>query len=278
MITEGEAAVQIAKLLHTYGVELEEVSCSTAVFILSINGGTSTSTRVAKWFHPGDGERYFTFNVADGVKEYFTLALFEEESQVQVVSLGVLNVCGQCVGVFTLKEEQPDAYPLISSDVGYVIEVACVESGTAVDLADFSVAKHIESKYLQRRRNVAHYYPPKTSPQVGDFLVLVQDDQSKTDSTCPQTYEHPWNLEAPSDGDLSRGYKEYQKGATHVHLSDNLYLAVQRPLTRTNVWGVLLYDVAAQSLTSASIPKTHLYVPWVIWHDNCQELTLKIVV
>lgn len=269
---EEKVAEQLGELLRNYGCAVDEVSYSSAVFLLSVNNGDEITQRVGKWFYSDVGERYFVHKFED-YEEYFVVVLFEEGVDITIVSMGVVKWRDQCCDIFSFVDKKPNYQDsLVPSTHGYVVEIACIAQEKSPSLVDFTDAKHIHAKYAQRSKNHARYYPHLSLPDKksdGDFLVLRDETDGK---------KHPWTVPSLGKDQLTSVYAEYLRGSVHIPLGNNTCVDVVRPLPQTNVWGTLLYDIAAQSLMSASIPKTHLYIPWVVTLLGKQSLTLKVVV
>lgn len=288
MASSDDLATQINDILQEYGVYVDEVACSTAMFLLSVKNGQEVTQRVGKWFHPDEHERYFSYQITPNTKDYFAVILLEGSTQVQTVSFGVINHNKQCYDVWSFQEKFPSISKRVQSSPGYIIEIACIDTDKPTSLSDFSDAKHIEAKYLQRMKNHTHYYPNRTkSANEYDFLMIQNQVSSPRDDIWVyekaqqelQEKQHPWDLlDGIDDSELASAFGRYLCGAREIKLSSIKSLNAISPLPCTNIWGCLLYDIAAQSLTSASIPRTRLYIPWLTTVNNEQSLTLKMVV
>lgn len=283
---------QIAELLEKYNVDVEEVDCSNAVLVVSTHGGEEIEQRVGKWFYPSSGERYFTFKTEtldhDFVEEYFTIIVLDDgEKVVTTLSLGILKYLDRCFDIFSFQDQvkvDGREFTFVDSPLGYLIEVASIESNRVSGLYDFTDAKHIEAKYLQRKRSATHYYQQLKLPeQCGEndfFIVNTQEPSS----------EHPWNINQDyTEEEMVSAKKrldtkmlvvasQNSSDRLAVSLNDDLILECQRPTPDPNYLSCLLYDICAQSLSSASIPRTRLYVPWIISRDGEPRLMFKIVV
>lgn len=293
---------QIGEVLQRYKVRVEDVVCSSALFLLSVNGGSDVTQKVVKWFYQESGEPYFIFKTPLGTEEYFTVVFVEGVSpSVVAVSFGVIRYNNQCLDVWSFKSKYPDVcnnseFKLIDEGVGYVVEIARIDQDKSTNVNDLSDAKHIESKYLQRTKNVLHYYPHQKASQHQDrheFLAVCLENNAASASTTVQDEnfdffksqdnlrkeEHSWALCSVDDSVMTRAYHEYKSsGKTLTRLVGSKMLVAITPARETNIWGCLLYDIAAQSLSSASIPRTRLVVPWVITHKGVEKLMLKMVV
>lgn len=261
-ISQARISQQIGDILSAHGVHVEEVDCCTAVFLLSVNDAQDVVTRVAKWFYNSSGERYFTC-ASDGQEEYFAIVLFEGQVCVSPVSFGIVKCENRCLSVFDAN------HGIVSSPEGYVVEIACIESDKPFNFWDFTDAKHIQGKIEQRQRNATHYYPSRDVGQNKEFLVLVSGNAR----------QHAWNLsECVDEDNVTKAYYQYIRDAQSPVVQDDVRLQAVLPLKKTNLWGCLLYDIAAQSTNSASIPRTRLHVPWIVTIKSEQYLTLKVVV
>lgn len=288
-VSEFTATEQLSSIFVRYGIEIEEVACSTALFLLSVDNGQDIIQRVGKWFHPDTGERFFVHN-GNSVKEYFTVILFENSVEIEVVSLGIVQHDNKCYDIFTFKEAtKNDPTSTIESTSGYVLEIACVEndkSDNSLNLSDFGDAKHIENKYIQRKKNSQHYYPSRDITEPSEFLVITEDKYDAKSSKwiyekaqielCDKV--HSWNISDVEPEQVTQAYNLYQQGVSRPTISESYSLTCVKPLEQTNIWGCLLYDIAAQSLSSASIPKTRLWIPWILVYNDQHVLTLKIIV
>lgn len=287
---EAEVTSQICSILEEYNVCIAEVACSTAVFLLSVKDGHEVTQRVAKWFHPDSGERFFVKkSPLFEVEEYFALVLFEdeehEEVKVHAVSFGILKKGDRCYDAWSLKTEFPSSVTMESS-AGYIVEVACIEQEKVLDLTDFRGAKHIETKYLQRRKNVAHYYPSRPGLVGSSFATVVErpllsaEEEWVYEKAQKELHQqrHAWEFPDSDGSDVAKAYWECQRGTELAHIAGGRHLKLLHPLPETNTWGCLMYDIAAQSLKSASIPRTRLHIPWVITRAGKERLALKMVV
>lgn len=278
-----ELAEQIGDTLQQYGINVEEVACSTAMFVLSVKDGTEITQKVVKWFHPDGGERFFRFLSPGDVEEYFTIVVFENQPSVHTLSFGILRKGDRCHDIWSFQSSFPDQKRFVESSAGYIVEIAWIDQEKDVHLDDFTEAKHIQTKYLQRLKNQTHYYPRRSGICGNDFLVVKQIQPDLGEWVYEKAQEalhnkvHAWDLTV-SDEDLTSGFRSYMCGNKSVRLTSTKTLESVVTTPQTNVWGCLLYDIAAQSLTSASIPKTRLFIPWVLTRESKQALTLKMVV
>jgi hypothetical protein len=283
---EDEVTQSVGDLLRKHRVHLNEVACSTALFLLASPDGETVTSKVAKWFHPDEGERYFCYQMDSMTEEYFAVVLFEGEREAQVLSFGVVNRKHRCMDIFSFKTQHPSVATTVSP-AGYVVEIACIANDKVWSLTDFSEAKHIQAKYLQRSKNLSHYYPsrpPRSDPPTFLTVVPRQDTQEREweffgAQQRLQSKKHSWDLAFASPSEFAVAFQDLNRGSSSsAHLAGGRYLQKSHPLQETNQWGCLLHDIAAQSLTSASIPKTRVYVPWVLTKEAKQCLSLKIVV
>ena len=183
-VMEDEVTYSVGKLLRQHRVHLDEVAYSTALFIIASPDGESLSSRVAKWFHPDEGERYFTYPLNSTSEEYFAVVLFEGDKAAQLLSFGVVRDKQACLDIFSFQAQHPSVLTA-ASPAGYVVEIACIANDKACSLTDFSEAKHIEGKYLQRSKNLANYYPPRPPALREDpptFMTIVQQGQQQEES------------------------------------------------------------------------------------------------
>lgn len=188
MSLETSVRKQICKLLTRYGITLKEVGCSSAMLLLSVNEGTEVVQRVAKWFYPSTGERYFTYRSPGGpggpggsrIEEYFILVMFESEPTVYPASFGIIKENDSCCDVWTYESKHPDV-KRVESTPGYIVEIASIEHDKPTDLGDFREAKHIEGKFLQRKRNIQHYYPKRANHGGNIFLQQVMEIHTRNE-------------------------------------------------------------------------------------------------
>lgn len=282
----GDIPDQLEAILKHHKVSVEEVHYSSAVFVLATPDGNEVTHQVGKWFYPSTGPQYFTHEVYTDdkkvLRDCFIIALLGGQGQgnsLTTISLGIIQLDHECYDIFEFKEKfklqsstdadnsssTPQAF--VKSDAGYLLELACVESDRNVATTDFGDAAHIEAKYLQRVKNTNHYYPARTDGYTDVFRVVEKVG-------CKN---HPWNLlSSLTQEDLRKAHKQGFKDEVVKH--SGIYISEQHSSSTTNLWGCLLFDICAQSLTSASIPKTHLLVPWVVTKSGRPVLTLKMVV
>jgi hypothetical protein len=270
---------------HTL-TDVDELVFSSALFILSSDQGKEVSHKVGKWFYQDKKgvEKYFkntTYVEGDdqAIVEYYVLVLLEGDESISTLSLGIIEFNNSFYDIFTfmsqfkLESESDNAANVnvfVKSPPGYVLEIACINNPKNVTLSDLSDAFHIQSKYTQRLRNITHYYPTQSvsdAAPTDTFRVLEKEDSDI----------HAWNLhKSVTLNDIAVAHKhDYM---VEIGQGTNIFMVEKHSLASTNTKGVLLYDICSQSLTSASIPKTHLIVPWILKKDGIALLMLKVVV
>lgn len=272
-------------VIEKYNLNVEDISCSSAVLVISTKQGDEIKHHIGKWFYPSRGERFFTFQTEteeqDFIEEYFVLVM-DKHMGVSALSLGILKYQNKCFDIFSFQDsiEVEGGFEFIDSPLGYLVEVASIENESS-DIFDLNDARHIESKFTQRNRNSEHYYQTlhPSEKRVFDNFFVIKSRNTET--------VHPWNVTAEyTNEEMVSAKKQLDdrlstQGNTEnisVPLNDELLLECQRSCPQNNLQSCVLYDICAQSLSSASIPRTRLHVPWIIHRDGACQVMLKIVV
>lgn len=281
-VTEDITTVLQQHSVDTTGT-LNDLTASSAVALLSTDDGTSIHVAVLCWIYT-PSKRFFT-REHNGVSEHFILVNYN--NKVQALSLGITVFQETYYDNFTFTERFPEHSKCLLQHQGhptYCVEIAACVSTRPLHSLDTKDATHILNKYNQRLRNLKKYYSHKHD-QRHSFYKVQQSCDAAADRVREQQWTsgnaledlqaatHPWDVTGYTPDDVARAILQDTE-----YVCDNVSVTKVLPSPNTNIHGCLLRDICHQSSSSASIPHTRLFVPWVTHHRGKVTLVMKVVV